>query len=142
MNSNVKGVGLQELYDALLRLVNNNPKRVKKGTKISLRSVALEAGKDPSLIRKDREIYAHLIADIEHYAAIQKEKNSKKSGQVAELKARIAHLRSETERFEGLWKAALARELFLLEQIESYEQRWKKYTNVVDFVPNGSPVSH
>lgn len=142
MNSNVKGVGLQDLYDALLRLVNDSPERVKKGTKISLRSVALEAGKDPSLIRKGREIYANLIADIEHYAAIQKEKNSKKNGQVAELKARIAHLRGEVERVEGLWKAALARELFLLEQVDDYEQRWKKYTNVVDFVPNGSPLSH
>jgi len=142
MNSNIKGAGLQELFDALLRLAENNPVRVKKGTKISLRTVALEAGKDPSLIRKDREIYAHLIADIEHYAAIQKEKNAKKNGQVGELKARIAHLRSEVERVEGLWKAALARELFLLEQVDDYEQRWKKYTNVVDFVPNGSPVSH
>lgn len=142
MNSNIKGAGLKELYEALLRLVNNEPERVEKGSKISLRTVALEAGKDPSLIRKGREIYAKLIADIEHYAAIQKEKNSKKNGQVAELKARIVHLRSEVERFESLWKAALARELFLLEQIDDYEQRWKKYTNVVDFVPNGSPVSH
>ena len=142
MNSNIKGAGLQELYDALLRLVDNKPERIENGFKISLRTVALEAGKDPSLIRKDREIYVHLIADIEHYAAIQKEKSAKKSGQVAELKARIAQLRSEAERFEDLWKAALARELFLLEQLDEYEQRWKKHTNVVDFVPNGSPSSH
>lgn len=142
MNSNIKGVGLQELFDALLRLANNNPERVKKGTKISLRTVALEAGKDPSLIRKDRDIYKRLIADIEQYAAAQKEKNAKKNGQIPELKARIAQLRSEVNRFEDLWKAALARELFLLEQLDEYEQRWKKYTNVVDFVPNGSPSSH
>jgi hypothetical protein len=142
MKSNIKGAGLQELYDALLRLVNNKPERVEKGTSISLRTVALEAGKDPSLIRKDREIYAKLIADIEHYAAIQKEKSAKKNGQVTELKARIAQLRSESERFEELWKAALVRELFLLDQIDDYEQRWKKHTNVVDFVPNGSTVNH
>lgn len=142
MNSNIKGAGLQELYDALLRLVNHKPERVEKDSKISLRIVALEAGKDPSLIRKDRKIYEHLIADIEHYAAVQKEKSAKKSGQVADLKARIAQLRSEAERFEDLWKAALARELFLLEQIDEYEQRWKKYTNVVDFVPNGSLGTH
>lgn len=142
MNSNFKGAGLQELYDALFRLVNNKPERVDKGARISPRTVALEAGKDPSLIRKDREIYAHLIADIEHYAALQKEKNAKKNGQVADLKARIAQLRSEAERFEDLWKAALARELFLLDQLDEYEQRWKKQTNVVDFVPSGSPVSH
>jgi len=142
MNSNIKGAGLQELYDALFRLVNNKAERVDKGARISPRTVALEAGKDPSLIRKDREIYAHLIADIEHYAALQKEKNAKKNGQVAELKARIAQLRSEAERFEDLWKAALARELFLLDQLDDYEQRWKKYTNVIDLVPNGSPTSH
>jgi predicted nuclease with TOPRIM domain len=142
MNSNIKGTGLQDLYDALLRLVDNKPMRIGKGFKISLRTVALEAGKDPSLIRKDRDIYDHLIADIEHYAALQKEKSAKKNGQVAELKARIAQLRNEAERFEDLWKAALARELFLLEQLDEYEQRWKKYTNVVDFVPNNSPANH
>ncbi|WP_122740299.1 hypothetical protein [Pseudomonas viridiflava] len=142
MNSNIKGTGLQDLYDALLRLVDNKPMRIGKGFKISLRTVALEAGKDPSLIRKDRDIYDHLIADIEHYAALQKEKSAKKNGQVAELKARIAKLRSEVERFEDLWKAALARELFLLEQLDEYEQRWKKYTNVVDFAPTSSPANH
>lgn len=140
MNSNIKGAGLQELYDALLRLANNKPERIEKEFKISLRTVALEAGKDPSLIRKDRDIYEHLIADIEHYAALQREKSAKKNGQVAEFKARIAKLRSEAERFEDLWKAALARELFLLEQLDEYEHRWKKYTNIVDFVPNGSPA--
>lgn len=142
MNSNIKGTGLQDLYNALLRLVDNKPMRIGKGFKISLRTVALEAGKDPSLIRKDRDIYDHLIADIEHYAALQKEKSAKKNGQVAELKARIAKLRSEAERFEDLWKAALARELCLLEQLDEYEQRWKKYTNVVDLVPNNSPANH
>jgi len=142
MNSNIKGTGLQELVDALLRLVNNTPERVPKGTKISRRTVALEAGKDPSLIKSDRDIYEHLITDIEHYAALQKEKSAKKNGQVAEFKARVAKLRSQAERFEDLWKAALARELFLLEQLDEYEQRWKKYTNVVDFVPNGSPANH
>lgn len=142
MNSNIKGAGLPELYDALLRLVNNTPERVPKGTKISRRTVPLEAGKDPSLIRSDRDIYEHLIADIDHYAALQKEKSATKNSQVAELKARVAKLRSEAERFEDLWKAALARELFLLAQLDEYEQRWKKYTNVVDFAPNGSPASH
>lgn len=142
MNSNIKGAGLQELYDALLSLVDNKPTRIGKGFKISLRTVALEAGKDPSLIRKDRDIYNPLIADIEHYAALQKEKTAKKNGQVTELKARIAKLRSEAERFEDLWKAALARELFLLAQLDEYEQRWKKYTNVVEFSPNGTPANH
>lgn len=142
MNNNIKGAGLPELFDALIRLVENKPERVKKGSKISLRIVALEAGKDPSIIRKDRDIYAHLIEDIEKYAAIQKKKSAKKNGQIAELKARIAKLRSESQRFEDLWKAALARELFLIEQLDEYEQRWKKQTNVVDFMPSGSPLSH
>jgi hypothetical protein len=142
MNNNIKGAGLQELYDALIRLVNNTPERVPKGTKISRRTVALEAGKDPSLIKSDREIYEHLIKDIDHYAAAQKERSNKAKGQTQDLKARIAQLRIESERFEELWKAALARELFLLDQIDDYEQRWKKHTNVVDFVPNGSSVNH
>lgn len=142
MNNNIKGAGLQELYDALSRLVNKTPQRVPPGTKISRRAVALEAGKDPSLIKSDREIYEHLIKDIDHYAAAQKEKNDRKKGQTQELKTRIAQLRSESERFEELWKAALARELFLLDQIDVYEQRWKKHTNIIDFVPNSSPAGH
>ena len=141
MNNNIKGAGLQELYDALRRLANNTPERVPPGTKISRRTVALEAGKDSSLIKSDREIYEHLIKDIDHYAAAQK-KNDRKKGQTQELKARIAQLRSESERFEELWKAALARELFLLDQIDVYEQRWKKHTNIIDFVPNSSPADH
>lgn len=141
MKTNIKGAGLQDLYNALLRLVDNTPERVPKGTKISRSAVALEAGKDPSLIKSDREIYEHLIKDIDHYAAAQKEKSDKKNGQTLELKARIAQLRSESERFEELWKESLARELFLLDQIDEYEQRWKKYTNVVDFVPTGLPVN-
>ncbi|WP_434603132.1 hypothetical protein J3P85_07370 [Pseudomonas sp. Z1-12] len=142
MKTNIKGAGLKDLYDALLRLVASTPERVPKGTKISRSAVALEAGKDPSLIKSDREIYEHLINDIDHYAAAQKEKNDRKKGQTQELKARIAQLRSESERLEELWKAALARELFLLDQIDDYEQRWKKHTNIIDFVPNSSLVDH
>lgn len=131
-SNNIKGAGLAELFEALLRLYNNKPERVPKGTKITLKSVALEAGKDPSLIRKERKIYKSLIEDIKHYAAIQKEKLPKKSSQIADLKARITHYRDEAARFEDLWKAALGRELMLLAQLDEYELRWKKQSNVVD----------
>jgi predicted nuclease with TOPRIM domain len=131
-SNNIKGAGLEELFEALLRLYNNNPERVPKDTKITLSSVALEAGKDPSLIRKGREIYKKLIEDIKQYAAIQKEKLPKKTSETAALKARIKHYRSESTRFEELWKAALGRELMLLAQLDEYELRWKKHSNVVD----------
>ncbi|MOA41349.1 hypothetical protein D3C78_1632990 [compost metagenome] len=97
--------------------------------------MALEAGKDPSLIKKGQKVYKYLIEDIKKYAAIQKEKNSKKSTQTKDLKARIARYRSEAERFEELWKAALGRELMLLAQLDEYEQRWRKQTNIIDFKP-------
>lgn len=131
-SNNIKGAGLEELFEALLRLYNNNPERVPKGTKITLSSVALEAGKDPSLIRKGRNIYEKLIEDIKHYAAIQKEKLPKKSSEIAALKGRITHYRGESARFEDLWKAALGRELMLLAQLDEYELRWKKQSNIVD----------
>ncbi len=38
-------------YEALDRLIKNNPNIVSKGTKISKRSVALEAGVDESSIK-------------------------------------------------------------------------------------------
>ncbi|MBL0797819.1 hypothetical protein [Pseudomonas sp. B7] len=131
-SNNIKGTGLEELFEALFRLYNNNPERVPKGTKITLSSVALESGKDPSLIKKGRKIYQKLIEDIKYYAAIQKEKLSQKTTDTAALKARIIHYRSESVRFEDLWKAALGRELMLLAQLDEYELRWKKHSNVVD----------
>lgn len=131
-SNNIKGAGLEDLFEALLRLYNNKPERVPKGTKITLSSVALEAGRDPSLIKKGRDVYEHLIEDIKKHAAIQKEKLPKKSSHTADLKARITHYRGEAARFEDLWKAALGRELMLLAQLDEYEQHWKKHTNVID----------
>lgn len=136
-SNNIKGAGLEELFEALLRLHSNNPERVPKGTKITLSSVALEAGKDPSLIKKGRKTYKKLIEDIKYYAAIQKEKLSQKSSDTAALRARIMHYRNESARFEDLWKAALGRELMLLAQLDEYELRWRKQSNVTDIcAPN------
>ena len=52
-------------YEALDRLIKNNPNIVSKGTKISKRSVALEAGVDESSIKISREGHSELIKDIQ-----------------------------------------------------------------------------
>lgn len=64
----------QEYYEALQRLISNEPIVVAKGSKINKRNVALEAGKkNASSIRKGRD-FDNLIAAIDAAAKAQSPK--------------------------------------------------------------------
>jgi hypothetical protein len=56
---------------ALERLKNNTPVVLPKGTRISKDTVALEAGRKRSSIKKSRPQFANLIEEIELAASIQ-----------------------------------------------------------------------
>jgi hypothetical protein len=77
----------QDYYDALHRLMENIPQKVKKYSKVNSRNVALEAGKDPSSIRKNRGM-DDLIAAIEKSKSPNKGVSQKAINQAAKAKER------------------------------------------------------
>lgn len=85
-------------YEAFLRLKENKPKILPKGTKVSQNNVAKEAGVDPSALRKSR--YPELINEIQQWldenpqtVKIGNNKKSKtNSEQILTLKNRIEEL--------------------------------------------------
>lgn len=56
---------LSDYYNALDRLIKNQPINVAPGGKINKDTVALEAGRKRGSIKPSREGFAELIADIE-----------------------------------------------------------------------------
>lgn len=55
----------QAFREAFIRLIENRPERLPLGTRVSQNAVALEAGRDPSALKKSR--YPILIAEIQNW---------------------------------------------------------------------------
>lgn len=124
-----KSEGLRHYYDALQLLVDGNPVRVPKGTKITLKSVSLEAGMSAGSIKKNRPIYAKLIETVELRASEQAERLTPQkliSESKREDRLKIKH-------YMLLYKETLGRELMLLRQLDSMERQLHSADNVVDF---------
>lgn len=121
--------GIFHLFEALMRLVQGRPIRVTIGTAISLKSVALEAGKSPGIIKKQRPVYAELIKEIKRCAAEQKERYHPKK-QASEATRRW---KEEAERSKNLYHQSLARELMLLHQLDEAEHLLRNSENVLNF---------
>lgn len=134
--SNSPGAGLEEYNQALARLVSGDPIVVPKGQKITMNSVALEAGKSLGSIKKSRSVYAQLIRDIEAAAEAQVPRPSSTPSNSQLQRGRARFYRDEARRFEKLYKASLARELMLLAQLDEIQGQLRKYSNVIEF-PNG-----
>lgn len=98
---------LNVYYEALKRIDEGNPLRVGTSEKISLRSVAIEAGRSAGAIKKSRPLYAQLIDDIKLVA----ENNTKKKNHI-ELALDKAKQNAET--YRKLYEETLAREVVLL----------------------------
>lgn len=82
MSSNQMSKAELQFYEAFIRLKNNKPNILPKGTKVSQNNVAKEAGVDPSALRKSR--YPNLISEIQEWmdqnpqnANVSKKKNEK-----------------------------------------------------------------
>ena len=121
--------GIFQLFEALMRLVQGRPIRVPIGTAITLKSVALESGKSPGIIKKQRPVYAELIKEIKRCAAEQKERGHPKK-QVSEAARRW---KEEAERSKNLYHQSLARELMLLHQLDEAEHLLRNSENVLLF---------
>lgn len=86
--------------DAFTRLKEGRPVILAFGAHVSQNNVALEAGKHPSALRKER--FPNLIADIQEYCGKVSTKGedanaSAKPGQIAKLKETIELLKKKQE---------------------------------------------
>lgn len=127
-----------QLFEALMRLVQSRPIRVPTGTAITLKSVALEAGKSPGIIKKQRPVYAELIKEIKRCAAEQKERGQPRK-QVNEATRRW---KDEAERSKNLYHQSLARELMLLHQLDEAEHLLRNSENVLHFPSRSEEIGH
>lgn len=121
--------GIFQLFEALMRLAQGRTIRVPNETSITLKSVALEAGKSPGITKKQRPVYAELIKEIKRCAAEQKERGNPQK-QVNEATRRW---KEEAERSKNLYHQSLARELLLLHQLDEAEHLLRNSENVLQF---------
>lgn len=97
-NQNNKSKAEVHFYEAFLRLKENKPKILPRGTKVSQNNVAKEAGVDPSALRKSR--YPELINEIQQWIddnpqtgkSTDNKKSKTNSEQILALKKRIDEL--------------------------------------------------
>lgn len=130
---------LRPYYAALNRLVEGRSEVVAPGSKITLNAVAIEAGRSPGSIKKQRTIYAALIREIKAHAKKQEEQSLPSALKIREAKAKATKAKAEAESFEDKYKAALARELMLLRAWEKSERRLRRIDNVVPLNPLSRP---
>ena len=100
---------------ALERLKNNTPVVLPKGTRISKDTVALEAGRKRSSIKKSRPQFANLIEEIELAASIRSKPEE-------DSKANLDKLKSEKEHYKNLYHQSLNRELMLIKRLSDLEK--------------------
>lgn len=124
-----KNDSIYQYFLALERLIGNKPIRVPKGTTITLRSVALEAGKSAGSIRKERPVYEELIKEIKRQAA----EHNTRAKPMKEVHQSIRRWKDEAEQWRKLYHQALARELMLLHQLDGAENLLRNKENVYHF---------
>ena len=113
---------LEEYYEAVNRLINNNPVNVPKDTKINKDTVALEAGRKRGSIKKSREVFSELIEAIEKAS----EDKSKNTSQHIE---QITKIKDKMNNFKHLYEEALNRELMYIERINELEKALKNISS-------------
>ena len=113
---------LEEYYEALHRLINNNPVNVPKDTKINKDTVALEAGRKREKKKKSREVFLELIEAIKKAS----EDKSKNTSQHIE---QITKIKDKMNNFKHLYEEALNRELMYIERINELEKALKNISS-------------
>jgi hypothetical protein len=122
-------------YEALNRLVEGKTLIVPAGTKITLNSVALEAGRSAGSIKKSRPIYRALIEEIKIRAKEQMEARGPGFFKVSEAREKAAKEKATADSYKEMYKAGLGRELMLLMQLDKAEEDLRRVNNVVPIRP-------
>lgn len=123
---------LRPYYDSLNRLEAS-------GAKITLKAVALGAGKSAGSIKRNRSIFAPLIREVELKAKAQLENASPGAFKVDQAKRKISDAKQKADSFEQKYKAALGRELMLLRAWDKADRRLRQIDNVVSIHPANRP---
>jgi hypothetical protein len=123
---------LRPYYESLNRLYA-------AGEKITLKAVAIGAGKSPGSIKKGRPVYAPLIREIELRAKAQLESSSPGAFKVDQAKRKMSDAKQKADSYEQKYKAALGRELMLLRAWDKVERRLRQLDNVVSIHPTNRP---
>lgn len=134
-------VTLMPYYAALNRLVSGKPEVVPKGSKITLNAVAIEAGRSPGSIKKQRSVYEPLIQEILIRAKEQQELSKPGALQTQQAKHKAAKERTKADFFETKYKEALARELMLLIAWDEATEKLRKVDKVVPLKRPARPGS-
>ncbi|MEI5998426.1 hypothetical protein H3V53_14790 [Paraburkholderia bengalensis] len=113
---------LNDYFQALERLKCGTSKVVPKGTRISNDVVALEAGRGKGSIKKSREMFAELIAEISAAAARQAKLAVNDAGPA------IKAAKHRAEQYRRLWEEALAREASLLMELLEVRREMARLT--------------
>nr|WP_063619477.1 hypothetical protein [Moraxella osloensis] len=127
MSFHLKAKNKAELkfYEAFLRLRENKPNILPKGTKVTQNNVAKEAGVDPSALRKSR--YPELIDQIQswlesHPSEEKKQTYEKKTylEQITQLKQRIEVITAQRDMATSKLLEAQSKILELNAKLEKY----------------------
>lgn len=79
-----------QFYEAFMRLKENKPVHLPKGTPVTQNNVAKEAGVDPSALRKSR--YPELIKEIQAWIELNDQKEISKKKVAKKLNSEVAEL--------------------------------------------------
>ncbi|QIC78700.1 hypothetical protein FSC02_05980 [Acinetobacter indicus] len=79
-----------QFYEAFMRLKENKPVHLPKGTPVTQNNVAKEAGVDPSALRKSR--YPELIKEIQAWVELNDQKEISKKKVAKKLNSEVAEL--------------------------------------------------
>ena len=107
---------IDEYFEALDRLKKNTPIRLPKGTTISKDTVAMEAGRKRSSIKRSRTVFVPLIAEIESVIANQHSSKHQVRNSIVKVKA-------DRDRYQLLYHQALNRELMLAKRLFALEKQ-------------------
>jgi len=107
---------IDEYFEALDRLKKNTPVRLPKGTTISKDTVAMEAGRKRSSIKRSRSAFDVLIAEIE--LAVANQNNS-----LHKDRDRSDKVKAEKKHYQVLYHQALNRELMLVKRLAALERQ-------------------
>ncbi|MGE8062471.1 hypothetical protein [Pseudomonas sp. NPDC089547] len=130
MNANEISPTLRPYFAALDRMVLGECINVPNGTRISRKTVALEAGKSEGSIKNSRPIFADLIVEIKRRAQEQAEKEAPGARKVSQANERHKKEKAKADDYKQLYEDSLARELMLLVQLDNLERSTKRFGNV------------
>ncbi|NWL21887.1 hypothetical protein [Pseudomonas umsongensis] len=123
---------LKRYYDALNRLLA-------KDTRITMKAVAIEAGRSATSIKKDRPIFAPLIEEIQFRAKEQQERITPGTQKIEQAQTKAAKARASADSYKSKYKEALARQFMALIAWDEAMQELRKLKKVVLIKPPSRP---